>query len=139
MECNGQGLAHQAAGAQGAVQPRHGAHFKDLLYSAALFAHQPSGGPVKLNFGTGVGLVAELVFQALDAHVVERAAICRMIKIRQHARQKQARQTHLGLRQHEECIAHRGREKPFVTDQGEAFSPRIRAIGCGARGVGPHV
>ncbi len=61
-----QRLAHQPAGAQRAVQPRHVAHGQNLRHAAPFFAHQPGGGAHELHFGAGIGLVAQLVFQALN-------------------------------------------------------------------------
>ena len=60
-------------GAQGTVQPGHGAHFQNLRHAASLHAHQPSRGVLELNFRAGVGVVAQLVFQPLDADGIHRA------------------------------------------------------------------
>jgi len=132
VERNAQRLAHQAAGAQGTVQPRHGAHGQDLRDAPALLTHQPGAGTDELHLGTRIGLVAQLVFQALDEELVHGT-------VGQHARQKEAAQTVGGLRQDQEGVAHGRGEKPLVAGDAEALAPGVAAGGFGARGVGAHV
>jgi hypothetical protein len=117
-----QRLPHQAAGAQRAVEPRHRAHLEDLRDAAAFLADQPGRRAVELDFGAGVGLVAQLVLQALDADRVAAA-------VGQHARQEQAAQAGRGLRQHQEGVAHRRREEPLVAGDAVARAPVVAASG----------
>jgi hypothetical protein len=112
-----QRLAHQAAGAQGAVQPRQRAHGQDLRHAAA-FSPTSQASRQELDLGAGVGLVAQLVLQALDAQALRRA-------VGQHARQEEARQAARRLRQHQEGVAHRRRHEPLVAGQAVARAPGV--------------
>ena len=132
VQCKAQGLAHQAAGAQRAIKTRHRAHFEDLRNAPAFIAHQPGRGVFKLDLAAGVGLVAQLVLEALDANTVEAA-------VGQYTWQEKAAQSAWRLRQHQEGVTHRCREKPFVAGQPKALAPAIAAVSCGLCRVGPHV
>ena len=50
----GQGLTHQAAGADHAVEAGHGDHFDDGRHAAALLADQPADGLVVFDLAAGV-------------------------------------------------------------------------------------
>ena len=86
VERNAQGLAHQRAGAQGAIETGHLPHLQNLRHAAPFHAHQPGGRVQKLDLRAGVALVAQLVFEALHAQLVQAA-------VGQHAGQKKAAQT----------------------------------------------
>jgi hypothetical protein len=58
---------------------------------------------------------------------------------RSEARQEKAAQPRLGLRQHQEGIAHRRRDEPLVAGEAVAPAPGVVAVGHGLRGVGAHV
>ena len=132
VQCNTQGLAHQATGAQGTIQPGHAAHFENLGDAASFLAHQPGACLHKLYFGTGVGLVTQLVLEALELNGIG-------LTVGQHTRQKQARQPTRSLGQDQKRVAHRGRKKPFVASHRITRAPGIAVIGHGVGGVGPHV
>ena len=90
VERNAQCLTHEAAGTQCAVQAREGTHLQNLRHTASLLTDQPGGGPVELHFGTGIGAVAQLVFEALDMDGVAAAVL-------QYPRQKETAQSRRGL------------------------------------------
>ena len=93
IERHGEGAAHQAVAAEGAVKARQSAHFEDLAYAVALFTQQPAAGVNKLRFAAGVRTVAELLFEPLEAHAVT-------LPVRQKARHKEAGEAARRLRQH---------------------------------------
>ena len=120
-----QRAAHQARGAERAIEARQRAHREDLRQAAALVADAPGERVDELDLRAGVGLVAELVLEALDAHGVERA-------VGQPARQEEARRAGGRLRDHEERVAHRRRHEPLVAHQPIALAPGVAAVGHGA-------
>ena len=75
--------AHLAVATERAVESGHAAHFEDQPHAVALFPHQPAGGLLKLRFAAGVGAVAQLIFEPLQANGVARA-------VRQQTRQEEA-------------------------------------------------
>ncbi|MCG3188672.1 MAG: hypothetical protein LKCHEGNO_00797 [Burkholderiaceae bacterium] len=127
-----QRLAHQARGAERTIEPRDRAHRQDLRHAAAFVADAPRHRVVELDLAAGVGLVAQLVFQPLDAQHVGRA-------VGQPARHEVAAQPAGGLREHQEGVAHRRRQEPLVAGDAHALAPGVAAVGFGARGVGTHV
>ena len=132
MDCGRDGLAHTAGAADHAVEARVVDHLDDRRDAAALVADHLGPGAAELDLGGRVRAVAELVFQALDVDPVALA-------VRREAGEEEAREAALGLRQHQECVAHRGRHEPFVAGQlvlgaGTAAIER----NCGG-GVGPYI
>ena len=130
----GGGLPHPGRRAEDAVEPRAGDHLDDRAYAAALLPHENAHRAVELDLAGGVGSVAELVFQTLDAEDVAFAAAR---SAAQNARHEKAAEPRVGLREHEKAVAHRRAAEPLVAGQ------PVRAVplaGChGPRGVGPHV
>jgi len=68
----GQRLAHQGAGADHAIEARHGDHLDDGRHATAFFADHPGQGAAELDFAGRVGAIAEFVFQTLDIELVAR-------------------------------------------------------------------
>ena len=132
VQCDSQRLAHQAAGAQSAIEPGQGAHLQNLRDATPLLADQPGGRALEFDLGAGVGLVAKFVLQALDMHRIAAA-------VRQDARQKQARQAAAGLGQDQERVAHGCGHEPFVPDHTVAAAPVVRPVRRRVCGVGPHI
>ena len=102
--------AHARGRAEHAVEARVVDHLDDRRHAAALLADHPRPGAVELDLAGGVGAVAELVLQALDAEAVAAA-------VGQDARQQEARQPAVGLREHQERVAHRRRAEPLVAGE----------------------
>jgi hypothetical protein len=132
VQRDGRRLAHQPGGAERAVEARHHPHLEDLRHAAARLADAPAERAVELDLRAGVGLVAELVLQALDRDGVARA-------VGQPPRHEPAAQAGRLLRQHQMRVAHRRREEPLVAGEARALAPRVGTVGLGARGVGAHV
>ena len=88
-------------------------------------AHRVGAG--EFHFGGSVGAVAELVLQPLEPDRVDGA-------IGRKARHEETAQALVGLRQHQEGVAHRRRHEPFMP--GDAIGI---AVALGARHVGAHV
>ncbi|MNZ47030.1 hypothetical protein D3C78_647320 [compost metagenome] len=66
----GQGLAHQRAGADHAIETGHGHHFDDGRHPAAFLTNHPGQGAAEFHFAGGIGTVAELVLQTLNVELV---------------------------------------------------------------------
>ena len=98
IERQRQRLAHQPGGADGEIEPRQMRVAQDLADAVALLADQPRQRVVILDLARGVGAVAALVLQALDADGVARP-------VRQEARHEEARHAGLRPRQREEAVA----------------------------------
>ncbi len=98
---------HQAGGSNRAILPRQLHHLDDRANALALVADALRVGAREFNFGRRIGAVAELVFQALELHGVDRS-------IRRKARHEEAGQPLVRLRQHQERVAHRRRHEPFM-------------------------
>ena len=77
-------------------------------------------------------MVAQLVFEALDADRIDRV-------IGQHTRQEEAGEPAGRLRQDQERIAHRRGKEPLVPRDAITRAPGIVAIGHGLGRVGAHV
>ncbi len=82
----------------------------------------------ELDFGGGIGAIAEFVLQALDINAVEAS-------VGQAPRHEEARQPAAALRQHQMRVALRRGKKPFVP--GDAIGAVARTDR--ASGVGPHI
>ncbi|MDT4817026.1 hypothetical protein FQZ97_500910 [compost metagenome] len=128
----GQGLTHQGAGADHAVETGQGDHFDDGRHPATFFAHHPGQGAAVLHLAGGVGPVAQLVLQALDVELVAAA-------VRAVARQQEAGQPLVGVGQGEEGVAHGRRAEPLVADQFVGLARAGNPHRVGAGGVGAHV
>ncbi len=124
--------AHQPGGAERAVEPGQRAHGEDLRHAAALVADAPGQRVVELDLAAGVGVVAELVLEALDVQRVDAA-------VGQQPRQQEAAQPAGGLREHQVRIAHRRRHEPLVPGDAVALAPVVAAVTLGARAVAAHV
>ena len=129
MDRLGGGLAHQGGRAEHAVEPGHRDHLDDGGDAPALGSEPSRPGAVELDLGRGVGAVAELVLEALDAEDVAGAVV-------EHPGDDEAGQPALGLGEHEEHVAHRRRAEPLVPGQGVLAVGRER---LGPRGVGADV
>ncbi len=118
---------HQPGRADGAIEPGVIAHLDDGRDAAPLLADQLREGALEFDFARGVRLVAELVFQPVDAHGIARA-------VRRPARHQEAGKPLGRLREHEEGVAHRRRHEPFV-----AVETECAVGGLGARHVGAQI
>ncbi len=95
----------------------------------------PSGAPsrkpksiAELDFGRGVRAIAELVLQPLELQAIGRTVL-------EQAWHQEATHAVLGLRQHDEGIAHRCRHEPFVAREPiDAVTDLV-----GGRLVGAHI
>ena len=110
-----------------AVESRQLHHLQNGADAGALFADSPGGGVHELDLARCVRTVAELVLQALKSKRVDRA-------VEAETRQQKAREPAGRLRQDQECVAHRRRQKPFMADDRIGVAVRRRG-----RGVGAHV
>ena len=128
----GQRQAHQPGGAHGTVEPRAGHHLDDGGHAAPFLADQPGVRGLELHLRGGIGAVAELVLEPLEAQRIDAA-------VGQEARHQEAGKPARRLRQHQEGVAHRRRHEPLVAGD-DVF--RARPAGArrhGGRGVGAHV
>ena len=107
-------------------------HLDDGGHAASLVAHEPRPGAVELDLAGRVRPVAELVLEALDVEAVARA-------VGQPARQEEAREPALDVREDEEGIAHRRRAEPLVPGDLVGRARTARADGARPRRVGAHV
>ena len=128
----GQGLTHQGAGADHAVEAGQRDHLDNGRHATAFFANHPGQGAAKLHFTGGVRPVTQLVFQALDIELVARA-------VRAMARQQKAGQALGGVCQGQEGIAHRRRAEPLVADQLISLTGTTQTYRVGTGGVGAHI
>ena len=121
--------AHPGRRADDAVQARVVDHLDDRRHAAARLADHLGQRAAELDLAGGVGAVAELVLQALQLE----ARVARAVG--QHARQREAGDAFVGLREDEEEVAHRRAAEPLVAGE---LPPAVVA-GQRARGVGAHV
>ncbi len=128
MDRLGEPRPHQPGRGDGAVEPGQRHHVHDRLDAGAGLADHLADGVDELDLRRGVGAVAELVLQPLEAEAVAGA-------VAQDARHQEAGQPLARLRQHQERVRHRRRHEPFVA--GEAVEAAAGALGLG--GVGAHV
>ena len=118
---------HQAGGGNRAILPRQLHHLDDGADALALVADALRIGAGEFHLGRRIGAVAELVLQALELDRVDRS-------IRLEARHEKTGQSFVGLRQHQEGVAHRRRHEPFMPGD------TIGVAGAfSARHVGAHV
>ncbi len=101
---------HSGGAAHHAVEPGVVDHLDDRPHPGALLADEPGGGGVELDLAGGVGAVAELVLQALQAEAVALA-------VGRPAREEEAGDAAVGLGEDEEGVALRGRHEPLVAGQ----------------------
>jgi len=120
----GQGDAHQAGRGDGAVEAGERHHVDDGRHALAGLADQPRRRLVELDLGGGVGAVAELVLETDQAHAVAAA-------VGEVARHQKAAEAVVGLSKHQEAVARRRRQEPFV-----AGHPPHPAAGLARRGGG---
>ena len=90
---------HPGGAADHAVEPGVVDHLDDRPHAGALLADQPGGGGVELDLAGGVGAVAELVLEPLQAEAVALA-------VRRPAREEEAGDAAVGLGEDEEGVAH---------------------------------
>src|ERR1700722_15996836 len=100
---------HAGGAANHAIQPCVADHLDDCRYAASRLAHHTCPRTMKFDLAGGVGMVAELVLQALDVKSVAWA-------IGQGARHQETREALVGLCEYEEQIGHRRRAEPLVPD-----------------------
>src|SRR5439155_13861036 len=103
-------LPHAGGGADHAVEPRVVHHLDDGGHTAPFVPDETGPRAVELDLGRRVGPVPELVLEALEPERVPRA-------VGPPAREEEAREAALRLRQDEEHVAHRRREEPLVAGQ----------------------
>ena len=101
---------HPGGAADHAVEAGVVDHLDDRRHAGALLADQPGRGGVELDLAGGVGAVAELVLQALQAEAVALA-------VGRPAREEEAGDAAVGLGEDEEGVAHRRRHEPLVAGQ----------------------
>src|SRR5439155_11203220 len=92
-----------------AIEPRVIDHLDDGRHAPSFLSHHARPRTGELDLARGIRAVAELVLQALQVEAVARTVWA-------PARQQEARQHALGLREHEEGIRHRRRAEPYVPD-----------------------
>ena len=125
--------AHRGGRAEHAVEPRVVDHLDDRRHAASLLADEPRPRGVELDLARRVRAVAELVLEPLDVEAVARP-------VREHARDEEAREPAVGLREHEERVAHRRRAEPLVPGQlvlAVAQRPRGRHVRADVRAALP--
>ena len=121
-------LRHDRRAADHAVEARHVDHLDDGADPAALVAEAVGDGVLVLDLAARVGVVAELVLEALDADRVTRPVL-------EHARHDEARHAAGRLGEREEDVRHRRRREPLVAHEAVGAV----GLGRGARRVGAHV
>src|SRR3546814_8889950 len=104
----------------------------DVCSSDLFLADEPAVRPLQLDLRGGIGAVAELLLQALQAQRVYRA-------VGQEARHQETGEPALRLGQHEEAVAHWRGEEPLVADQDVRLARPRGTGGLGAGGIGAHV
>ena len=117
----GDAPAHPRGRADDAVQARVADHLDDRRHAAAGLADELRPCAVQLDLARRVGAVAELVLEALDVEGVAGP-------VGQDPRQREAAEALVGLREHEEQVAHRRRAEPLVAGQ------RVLAVGVAVVG-----
>ena len=107
-------------------------HLDDRSHAVALLADQPGRGGVELDLARGVGLVAELVLEPLQAEAVALA-------VRRPAREEEAGDAAVGLGEDQEDVAHRRRHEPLVAGDLVLGAGPAAVDRAGNRRVGAHV
>ena len=123
-----QGLPHHGGRAHHAVQPRQRHHLQYRRDPTPRLAHATRHRPVELDLAGGIAPVAELVLEALDAHVILGTVV-------QITGQQEAGHPGILLRQHQMRVAGRRRKEPFVADDLELS---VAQLIC-ARGIAANV
>ncbi len=123
--------AHARRTADHAVEPGRAHHGDDRGHAPASRADLPGQRVIELHLGGGVGPVAELVLQPLQAHPVPLSA-------GQHPGEQEAGEAVRALGQGEEQVRHGRGAEPLVPGQHVRPGPGTGG-GLGAGGVGPHV
>ena len=125
-------LAHEARGGDRIVEPGVDPHFQYRRDTPTFLSYEQPVSRLEFHFARGVGMVSELVLQALQTQRVDAA-------VGNEARHEETRQTGGRLCEHQEGIAHRSREEPFVSGEAIFAARPASAGGHGARRVGTHV
>ncbi len=125
-------LVHEARRGGRVIKTCVHAHLENRLDTATFLADQQSIRVLENHFTGSVGVVPEFVFQTLQQQRIDRA-------VGQEARHEEAGQAPRRLRQHQECIAHRGREEPLVTGEPILQSRAPRRGRDSARCVGTDI
>ena len=132
----GHRLPHTGGAAEHAVESRLCDHLDDRPYTAARLADHQGDGAVEFNLARRVGLVAELVLEALDAERVAGA-------VGQDSGEEEARESlsasTFRLSEDEERVGHRCRAEPLVTGQQVLRARAARTDRPGDGGVGTDV
>ena len=102
----------EAGGRKGAVEARQRQHVHDGLWSGTRRPDPLGDRTGELHFRGGIGLAADLVLQPLDSQPVG-------LRRAQDPRHEKAGQSVRRLGEHQERVAHRRRNEPFVTGQTE--------------------
>ena len=123
---------HPGRAAEHAVEPGVVDHLDDRPHAGALLADQPGRGGVELDLAGGVGAVAELVLEPLQAEAVA-------VAVRGPAREEEAGEAAVGLGEDEEGVAHRRRHEPLVAGQLVLGAGAAAVDRAGDGGVGADV
>src|SRR5579875_275970 len=107
MERLDERLAHQGGRADGAFEARALHHLDDGGNAASLLADESRPGVLVLDLRRGVGAIAELVLEPLQADAVARP-------VGEPARHEEAGEPAFGIGESEEGIRHRRRAEPFM-------------------------
>ncbi len=99
--------SHQASGCNRAILPRQLHHLDDGTDALAFVADALSIGAYEFHLRRRIGAVAELILQPLELNRVDRS-------VGHKARHEKTGQAFIGLRQHQERVAHRRRHEPFM-------------------------
>ncbi len=132
VERLGERLADLPGAAEGAVDPRVVGHLDHGGDPAPLLAHEPGVRVVELDLARRVGLVPELVLQALEVEPVHGA-------VRREAREQEARETARSLGRDQEGVGHGDREEPLVPHDAVLGARASRARRERARRVGAQI
>ena len=128
-----EGRAHRRGRAEDAVETGGRDHVDDGADAAPLLTDAHGPGALELDLGGRVGAVAELVLEALHPDLVATPVV-------EHPGEEEAPDAGVGLREHEEAVAHRGRAEPLVPREPVGLTLE-RATGRRdrPRRGGPHV
>src|SRR5580704_10266778 len=122
------GLAHHAGASRAAIEAREGAHLEDGWDTASFLAQKRRPRVHELDFGRGIGAIAEFVLEALDINAVEAS-------IGEAPRHEETGQSAATLRQHQVSVALRRRKKPFMPGDSIGAVARTER----ARGIRPYI
>ena len=119
--------AHEAGRSERAIEPGQLHHLDDGAHARALVADPQRVRAGELDFARCIGAVAKLVLEPLQPERIDRA-------IGPKTRHEEAGEPALRLRQHQEGVAHRRRQEPFVAVDDVEIAARR-----GGGDVGAHV